>query len=150
MYVIRRLCDEVDGCGCERDCGERNGNENGKDSVNRNEDITQNKTECYYNRINSKVLSTLQSDFFLQGHQHTASSFQSTFFDFPTNSQLLICYINNGFICWKFEHKPCKSFAIPSLQIYPFPPTNEISGSLNPLNRVLMITFTSGSLECKF
>ena len=146
----------IGGYGFGRDHGKANGNENGNSKENgsekqselsvgtSNRDKTENEAECRTGD-HSKTLTTLQSDVFLQGHQHTPNSYLSTFFDFPTNNQLLMCYINSGFICWRFEHKPSKSFAIPSLQIYPFPVTNENSGSLQPANHVLMITFISGS-----
>ena len=153
----------IGGYGFGRDHGKANANgdanangnsiENGSEKRNElplgtsNPDKTGNEAE-YRTGDHSKTLTTLQSDVFLQGHQHTPNSYLSTFFDFPTNNQLLMCYINSGFIFWRFEHKPSKSFAIPSLQIYPFPVTNENSGSLQPANHVLMITFISGSLEC--
>ena len=153
----------IGGYGFGRDHGKANANgdanangnskENGSEKRNElplgtsNRDTTESEAECRTGD-HSKTLTTLQSDVFLQGHQHTPNSYLSTFFDFPTNNQLLMCYINSGFICWRFEHKPSKSFAIPSLQIYPFPVTNENSGSLQPANHVLMITFISGSLEC--
>ena len=133
--------------------GNANSKENGSEKRSElplgtgNRDKTEKEAECRTGD-HSKAHTLLQSDVFLQGHQHAANSYLSTFFDFPTNNQLLMCYINSGFICWRFEHKPSKSFAIPSLQIYPFPVANENSGSLQPANHVLMITFISGSLEC--
>ena len=148
------FCD-LGGCGFGREYGNGNGKGNGNGNGNGNEKGGSNGNgEGDENEPddragdNAKVLATLQSDVFLQGHRHSPNSYQSTFFDFPTNSQYLICYINSGFFYWRFEHRPSKSFAIPSLQIYPFPQVNESSGSLQLANHVLMITFISGSLEC--
>ena len=148
-YGFGREQGKANGSGSGSGNGKENGSEKRKELAlgTSNRDKTENKAECRTGD-HSKALTTLQSDVFLQGHQHTANSYLSTFFDFPTNNQLLMCYINSGFICWRFEHKPSKSFAIPSLQIYPFPVVNENSGSLQPANHVLMITFISGSLEC--
>lgn len=144
MWVVLRWPNDLDGCGLGSNCGEP--------SENKVENLTTERIDSraeLQEESHSKVVEVLQSDIFLRGHQHSVSSLQSTFFDFPTNAQLLMCYTNSGFTCWRFEHKPSKSFAIPSLQIYPYPLTVDNSGSLTLANHIFLITFISGSLECR-
>lgn len=93
--------------------------------------------------------SDLNIDDFLKGCRHVMNPRDSAFFDFPSNTQFLVCCVNDSIVFWKFEHKPSKSFSIPSLQISPFPSITDTPIETQVSNHIFLVGFGTGLHECR-
>lgn len=93
--------------------------------------------------------SDVNIDHFLEGCKHGINPRDSAFFDFPSNTQFLVCCVNDSIVFWKFEHKPSKSFSIPSLQISPFPLSTETPIECQVSNHIFLVGFGTGLHECR-
>ena len=93
--------------------------------------------------------SDLNINDFMKGCKHEINPRDSVFFDFPSNTQFLVCCVNDSILFWKFEHKPSKSFSIPSLQVSPFPVVTETPIECQISNHIFLIGFGTGLHECR-